>query len=103
MVGSGSFGVVFKAQIEETGEMVAIKKVYQDQRYKNRELEIMKMLIHPNIVFLRHAFFTTGDRKDEVFLNIVMDFYPETLYRVMRHYAKLKQVVPILLVKLYLY
>lgn len=46
----------------ETGEDVAIKKVYQDKRYKNRELQIMRELHHPNLVTLRHAFFTQGDK-----------------------------------------
>jgi serine/threonine protein kinase len=45
-VGTGSFGVVFKAIKAETGECVAIKKVFQDKRYKNRELEILKILHH---------------------------------------------------------
>ena len=31
-------------QVVETGESVAIKKVFQDKRYKNRELQIMKAL-----------------------------------------------------------
>jgi glycogen synthase kinase 3 beta len=44
IVGSGSFGVVFKAKIAETGETIAIKKVLQDKRFKNRELQIMKRL-----------------------------------------------------------
>ena len=38
IIGSGSFGVVYQATIAETGEVVAIKKVFQDKRYKNREL-----------------------------------------------------------------
>ena len=38
VVGNGSFGVVFQATVNENGEQVAIKKVYQDKRYKNREL-----------------------------------------------------------------
>ena len=42
VIGSGSFGVVYQAIIQETGELVAIKKVFQDKRYKNRELEILK-------------------------------------------------------------
>ncbi len=87
----------------ETGETVAIKKVYQDKRYKNRELQIMKELFHPNVVTMKHAFYTTGDKSDEVYLNVVMDYVPETVYRVMRHYVKMKQSVPKLLVKLYAY
>jgi serine/threonine protein kinase len=38
IIGNGSFGVVYKASVAETGEVVAIKKVFQDKRYKNREL-----------------------------------------------------------------
>merc|ERR1719408_422223 len=39
MVGHGSFGAVFLANVVETGEVVAIKKVLQDRRFKNRELK----------------------------------------------------------------
>lgn len=37
---------------------VAIKKVLQDKRFKNRELQIMKMVDHPNIVKLKHSFYS---------------------------------------------
>lgn len=63
----------------------------------------MKELFHPNVVTMKHAFYTTGDKQDEVYLNVVMDYIPETVYRVMRHYVKMKQSVPKLLVKLYAY
>lgn len=43
----------------------------------------MKELDHPNIVRMKHAFFQTeGEKKDSIYLNIVMDFIPETLYRI---------------------
>jgi glycogen synthase kinase 3 beta len=37
---------------------------------------------------MKHAFFTMGEKEDEVFLNIVMDYIPETVYRVIKHFKK---------------
>ena len=68
IIGNGSFGVVFQAVVVETGEVVAIKKVLQDKRFKNRELQIMRMLVkkeHPNIVCLKHCFYSNGDKVSE--------------------------------------
>lgn len=69
--GKGSFGVVYKAVERGTGKVVAIKRVLQDPRYKvrrvytifsthtlqNRELQIMKMIKHPNCVELVNSFY----------------------------------------------
>ena len=95
--------MVFKATIAETGEVVAIKKVFQDKRYKNRELTILKALHHPNCIEMRQSFYTNGDKPEEVYLNVVMDYIPDTIYRVMKTYLKSKAMVPPLLVKLYSY
>ena len=81
---------------------VAIKKVLQDKRFKNRELQIMKMMEHCNVVQLKHCFYTTTE-KDEVFLNLVLEFVPETVYRIGKHYSKNGQRMPTLFVKLYVY
>ncbi|CAK9145753.1 unnamed protein product [Ilex paraguariensis] len=102
VVGTGSFGVVFQAKCLETGEAVAIKKVLQDRRYKNRELQIMRLLNHPNVVQLKHCFFSTTE-KDEVYLNLVLEYVSETVYRVSRHYSRMNQNMPILHVQLYTY
>ncbi|KAK4406853.1 Phosphoribosylamine--glycine ligase, chloroplastic [Sesamum angolense] len=61
VVGTGSFGVVFQAKCRETGEIVAIKKVLQDKRYKNRELQIMQMSASFNLFSCPMFAF---DRKD---------------------------------------
>jgi len=103
VLGSGSFGIVYQAQVVETGESVAIKKVFQDKRYKNRELQIMKELRHPNVVELKHAFYTSGDKQGETYLNVVMEYCSDTVYRVMKHYNKMKQNVPQIFVQLYTY
>ena len=103
VIGNGTFGVVYQATVAETGETVAIKKVFQDKRYKNRELQIMKEMHHPNVVALRHAFYTTGDKQDELYLNVVMEFMPEGLYKVIKHYTRTRQPMPSLVFKLYSY
>lgn len=103
IIGSGSFGVVYKAVVSETGEVVAIKKVFQDKRYKNRELQILKELNHPNVIKLRNYFYTKGDNAGEVYLNCVMDFIPETLSKLIKFFYKSKSVMPTILVKLYSY
>ncbi|KAJ3346607.1 regulator of ime2 [Entophlyctis luteolus] len=129
VVGNGSFGVVTHVKVIENengppfaniaasstenmlskdsptkaksfGEIsVAIKKVLQDKRFKNRELQIMRLVSHPNIVDLRAFFYSSGEKKDEVFLNLVLEFMPETLYRTSRHYTKMNQVMPMVIIK----
>ncbi|XP_073511971.1 glycogen synthase kinase-3 alpha isoform X3 [Phyllobates terribilis] len=103
VIGNGSFGVVYQARLVDCGEMVAIKKVLQDKRFKNRELQIMRRLDHCNIVRLRYFFYSSGEKKDEVYLNLVLDFVPETVYRVARHFAKAKSTLPSIYVKVYMY
>lgn len=94
--------LIAKAKCRETGETVAIKKVLQDKRYKNRELQIMHMLDHPNIVALKHYFFSTKN-KEEVFLNLVLEFVPETVNHIARQYNRMNQRMPHIYVKLYTY
>jgi serine/threonine protein kinase len=103
VIGNGSFGVVFLATQRESGSVVAIKKVLQDKRYKNRELQIMRMLDHTNIVQLKHCFYSCGEKQDEVYLNLVLEYVPETVYRISRHYSKVKTSIPAIFIKLYVY
>ncbi|KAL6489484.1 hypothetical protein MHYP_G00032250 [Metynnis hypsauchen] len=62
VIGNGSFGVVYQARLIDSQEMVAIKKVLQDKRFKNRELQIMRKLDHCNIVRLRYFFYSSGEK-----------------------------------------
>lgn len=36
-------------------------------------------------------------------MNLVMEYVPDTLFRAIRHYAKQKQSMPIMLVRVYIY
>jgi serine/threonine protein kinase len=103
VIGNGSFGVVYQATVIETGETVAIKKVLQDKRFKNRELQIMGMLDHPDVVTLKHCFYSKGEKPEEVYLNLVMEYIPETIHRSLRNHTKAKKLIPIMYVKVYMY
>lgn len=59
---------------------VAIKKVLQDKRFKNRELQIIRIMEHPNVVMLKYNFFSVTER-DERFLHLVLEFIPSTVYK----------------------
>lgn len=62
IVGNGSFGVVFHTKLSPGNEDAAIKRVLQDKRFKNRELQIMRIVRHPNIVQLKAFYYSNGER-----------------------------------------
>lgn len=62
IIGNGSFGVVYQARLVENNEPVAIKKVLQDKRFKNRELQIMRRLDHCNIIRLQYFYYSPGEK-----------------------------------------
>jgi glycogen synthase kinase 3 beta len=105
VIGNGSFGVVFLAKIMETSEPVAIKKVLQDKRFKNRELQIMKMLKHRNIVEMKHCFYenNVNAQGEEMYLNLVLEYVPDTCFRFCCQYGKNNEFMPIIYVKLFLF
>jgi serine/threonine protein kinase len=103
VIGSGSFGVVYQASVLETGETVAIKKVLQDRRFKNRELQIMSTLDHPAVVTLKHCFYSKGEKPDDIYLNLVMEYIPETIHRTVRNHTKVRKLVPVTYTKVYMY
>jgi glycogen synthase kinase 3 beta len=106
IIGHGTFGVVYRAKEEKTGGIFAIKRVFQDKKYKNRELEILKDLNHPNVISLKHFFYTKtekGGNEPEIFLNCVMDYFPQTLSRILSvNFQSRKQLDPFI-AKLYAY
>ncbi|BGP32246.1 hypothetical protein JCM10296v2_004027 [Rhodotorula toruloides] len=104
--GHGSFGVVFRGELVRGGHgVVAFKRTRQDKRFKNRELQIMSAVSHPNIVkMLFYWYESAQDEGDSiVVLNLVLEFLPETLYRAYRTYTKRRQYFPEISTKLYMY
>ena len=103
-IGSGAFGQVYLARIAKTNEKVAVKTVFQDPRYKNRELSIMKELNHPNLIYLKSYYYTESkDHPNQYYLNVVMDYIPLTLSKLISHNRNYSKKFPDILLKLYSY
>lgn len=74
-IGSGTFGAVFDV-VDSNGSHFAIKKVEQDPRYKNRELDILKNINHPNCLRLVKYYYTREGNPEKEYLHIVSDRFP---------------------------
>lgn len=101
IVGNGSFGIVFRTQVRETGEDVVIKKVLQDKRFKNRELEIMKMIQHPNLIDLKYYFLEQSEQ--DLYLNLIVDYMPMSLYQRLKEFISLRQPMDRYEIKIYMF
>jgi cyclin-dependent kinase-like len=70
IVNEGAYGIVYKAKNKETNEYVAIKKFKETdddeivRKTTLREVKVLRMIKHPNVVQLREAF----KRKGRLFL-----------------------------------
>lgn len=77
ILGRGTFGVVSEI-VDLDGRKLALKTVYQDIRYCNRELDILLEIEHPNVISLS-SYFYSKFTKNGCYLNMCFDFIPLTL------------------------
>jgi len=85
-LGEGTYGTVYRAQHNETGEIVALKKVKlhdEDEGIPSttiREVSLLKTLDHPNIIKLKQVILSDQGKK----LHLVFDFADYDLHQHMR-------------------
>jgi glycogen synthase kinase 3 beta len=102
VIGQGAFGIVYCAKCFD-GSLVAIKRVKNNPRYKNREIEIMRDLNNRYIIRLHNYFSSSSKHLPNVYTNLVMDYLPESLHQFNISYRKERKYPPVLYVKLFAY
>lgn len=103
VIGKGAFGVVYKGYLE-TNDLVAIKQVKQDKRYKNRELDILQVIAtnpHENIILLL-SFFKTFSFQGLVTLHLVFKMIPVTLASIIKDSCNSHSIIPLNKIKIYI-
>lgn len=100
VVGEGAYGVVLRCRNKDTGEIVAIKKFKESEddeivrKTTLREVKILRMLKHENIVELREAF----RRKGKLYL--VFEYVEKNLLEILEQHSS---GLPPELVRKYIY
>lgn len=84
-LGKGSYGHVMRAKCKETGQIRAVKvikkaKIENTMRMK-REIQIMKLLDHPNIIKLFHVY----EDFDNLYLVMEMSAGGELFDKIVKH------------------
>ena len=83
VVGEGAYGIVLKCRNKSTGNIVAIKKFKESEEDESvrktivREVKLLRMLKHENVVHLNEAF----KRKGKLYL--VFEFVDKNLLEVL--------------------
>ncbi|KAJ9078579.1 glycogen synthase kinase 3 [Entomophthora muscae] len=103
ILGRGTFGWVHEAKLAGTGQYVAIKRALRDDRVKNRELAILRQINHGNTINLLYYFYTTIRAKNEIYLNLILEYLPQNLSEFTKSYTQKEKRMPIFLVKLFSY
>lgn len=106
-IGHGSFGTVSRCQLTSpVDKPIAIKRVLQDKRFKNRELQIMKSLENEHITKLFYYSYdkdTGTNSANNLYLNLIMEYLPTTLYKRNQFFTMRKLNMPLPEVRNYLF
>lgn len=106
-IGHGAFGTVVQAYLTPDREQwygpFAIKKVPAQTEYKSRELQILRITDHPNIVKLEYFFTHVSPSDRKVYQHLAMECLPGTLQIEISRYSQSQLQLPIKHVKLYSY
>lgn len=108
-IGEGAFGTVVEAiikyhysessngDLDKSNEWLgpfAIKRVPAQTEYKSRELELLRIVNHPNIVGLKYFFDKKNPKDGIIYQNLVMECLPSNLQNEIKFYRQSKYTIP---------
>lgn len=103
-IGEGAFGTVVEAMVAEVDDRgtqketpfgpFAIKRVLAQTEYKCRELEILRSVVHPNIVRLRYYFDKKSRSDGKIYQNLTMECLPSNLQNEIKYYRVSRYTIP---------
>lgn len=105
-IGEGAFGSVYQAQLRRYIDNnydpkdtwlgpFAIKKVPLQTEYKSRELELLRVTSHPNIVQLKYFYNYPNAKDGKIYQHLVMELLPSTLQNEIKRCKDHRVVLPI--------
>ncbi len=113
-IGEGAFGTVVQAKLhpyesytqQPSNKWIgpfAIKRVPAQTEYKSRELEILRITNHPNVIKLCFFFNYKSPQDHKVYQHLAMECLPETLQLEIKRYTSIKKSLPLTHIKIYAY
>lgn len=106
-IGRGSFGTVTQAYVTADSEKwygpVAMKRIFinNDNDLLQRELELLRLLKHPNIIKLKYFFKNVSNVDGKKYLYLAMEYIPDTLRSEIERHSFSNTPLPLLHIKLY--
>lgn len=105
-IGEGAFGTVTQAKLLDGDVWLgpyAIKKVPAQTEYKSRELEILRLTNHPNVITLEYFFTHKSPTDGKIYQHLAMECLPETLQLEIRRYYTSVVDMPLKHIQIYTY
>jgi len=102
-IGQGAFGTVYEAYIKEYDQKYAVKIVNFEQKFKQREISILKMIDHPNIVKLKDYFYYGTDALSPSHIGMIMELSGVSMDQIVRINYIHKQYPPEFIIEFIMY
>jgi serine/threonine protein kinase len=96
IIDNGSFGIVFEALDREEDCLVAVKRIFIDHRFLNRELQMLQALgSHHAIITLNDYYYSSPDPTKDRYLHLVTELMPDNLSDCIKRAKKGGEALPL--------